>query len=360
MEVTVKLKHIIIPLIVIIITLFGLTSELQNNMNNPTLDVAYIYPGNGLATDSNQKFIWETLSEVQNNYSFDEKTNKYDLISLEHLNVETISESQLQTLANKNEIVILYGDSYNKELEEVLVNNQNTYFILIDNTSDITSSNIISIDLNHNNEIKAAATALSGVTKTNKALYVSTTPIEQNAENYELFTTYCTNCEVEYYYVANSNDSAKILGDLKAYFTEGYDIAYVEDSIVYNLVTIAAKEIQMVINEENKAVEENKKSTTPVEIEEVYIQDNIYVIGNNFDMYGEGIYEDTNMDLSYNELDKSVILETYTYNLYETFMTIFTEVINEEVTQNAYVLEPIKVSDIKIKLQEQNPEEVEQ
>lgn len=381
MEVTVKLKHIIIPVIVIFITLFGLIFEIKNTVNNPSFDIAFIYPGTGLAVDSEQKFIWETLNEVQNNYIFDESELMYELISLEHLNANTISESQLETLANKNEVIILLGDSYNKEIKDVSKDYDDTYFVLVNNTSDISGDNIINIDFNTANEIKTAATLLSSVSTTKQALYISTTPAEENIDNYNLFVNNCSGCTVEYYYIANSGDSEKIIQDLTNYFTLGYDIAYVEDSVVYNLAVIAAKDVQVLINEENKKIEESKTTTesqnttnetqtanitTPTteqtnvveEIKPIYLQDKIYVIGNNFDMYAEGVYEDTNLDFAFNEADSSVVYETFTYNLYSTFNTIFTEIINESVTTNSYLLEPIKVSEIKLEIENNSNTEV--
>lgn len=393
MEVTLKLKHLIIPLIVIIITFIGLIFELENTINNTTLDMTFIYSGSELTIDSEEKFIWSSLNEIQNSYALEDKTTSYNAISLDYLNVNTISESQLESLSYKNEIVVIFGDHYNTEIESILQKNSDTNFILIDNTADITEENVININLDKEQEITTSAKKLAANSKTKQLIYVSSIPMDDNMDNYNLFIENSQGCNVAYYYVPNVNDSTAILTALAEYFYLGYDGVYVEDASVYDLVVTAAKDAQVSIIEETLALEESQTPTseealtdtttdgevevetttteeptsetdatteedptavaeeevseTEEEIVDLYKQDTIHVVGNYFDNYIDGVYEDTNLDLTYDYLDKSVVLETYTYDLVTTLTTIIDQILSGDIKKNSYTLEPIPVSSVR-------------
>lgn len=378
MEVTLKLKHLIIPLIVIAITFVGLIAELENTINNTTLDMTFIYSGSELTIDSEEKFIWSALNEIQNTYELETKTESYNAISLDYLNVNTISESQLESLSYKNEIVVIFGDHYNTEIKSILQKNSNTNFILIDNTAEIKEENVININIDKDQEIATSAKNLATKSQTKQLLYVSTIPMDDNMDNYNLFIENASGSNVAYYYVPNINDSTAILTALSEYFYLGYDGVYVEEASVYNLVVSAAKDAQVAIIEETTAAAESETDPTiedttetdgvaeesqtleaeptatseeEAKKEEVigdkYKQDNIYVVGNYFDNYIDGIYEDTNLDLTYDYLDKSVVLETYTYDLVSTLSTIIDQILSGNIKENSYTLEPIPASSIR-------------
>lgn len=275
MKVSIELKHLIIVGIVVIYTFTSIVLDLTNQLYNPTLNVAFIYNSADLSEGSDSEQIWNALNDVKENAFSNVDNSKYDSMELENVNIQAKLTEHINEYALKNEVVVVNGSSYNEKIGNVIRENPSTQFILIDSEYEANFPNLAKIDVENEAKVKESAKDVAKMTKTNKVLYLGT-ELEYNL-TYDTFADEViknnSKATISSIIVDDKVDKVEIKKKLMESFSEGYDSVYVANRNLNKITIETAKSVQdeiisdrAVVDEQLKAIEENKNNATTNEV----------------------------------------------------------------------------------------------
>ncbi len=314
-----QLKHLIIVGIVVIYTFGSIFFQLANELYNPTLNVAFVYNKTNLLSENEASNIWTNLEAIQQNYNKSNLNSQYDGMQLENVNISSEMKSKINEYALKNEVVVLLGDSYNDIIGEIIKNNPQTKFIMIDSNYNREYLNLKTIDVNNKEKYNFIANKVASSTKTKKVLYVETN--DSISDNYNIFTNEIQkiNPEIEVHYliVDNIDDKVEIKNKLTNLYTMGIDYVYVDNQELNKIVIETTRDIQKEIDDNEAAIKDanaqNKEiKKTNKEISEAK-KSNIEATNKNSDSNNESNGEEvsettnTNNDESKSQAEDEVI-----------------------------------------------------
>ncbi len=245
MEVKVQLKHIIIISIIVIYTFGAILLDLKNQIYNPTLNIAFIYDSMDLGVENDANQVWEALNEIQSSFDFEKIDTRYDSIELQNVNLTGSMNDHIGEYAAKNEVVTIFGDSYNDEMEDVILRNPQTDFIMIDSGYEKEYNNLTKIEIDNTTKVEKISQEIIDNTKTNKVLFVASA---EDAEiQYQDFLNQVSadpSIRVEPLVFSDTSDNVSIKKELLAKFNEGYDTVYVATRELNKIVIETASEVQ--------------------------------------------------------------------------------------------------------------------
>ncbi len=295
MEIKMQLKHLVIVGIVVLYTFGTIFIQLTNELYNPTLNVAFIYNKTSLFEENEASSIWSTLEEIQQYYNSQTGIKDFDTMQLENANITPEMSSRLSEYATKNEMIVLLGDSYNSVIWDIVKNNPNTKFIMINSEFKNNANNLHKIDIDFNDKISNVTRKISQVTGTKKVLYVDT-----KSETRDLFSSFVNKMnaldpkiEVIRYQVDNIDNKVDIKNKLTEYYKDGIDFVYVENQELNKIVIETTKGVQEEINDNLLAIKEAKKLNKE-------IKDN----NKNLDSNDDDEKDDSTPDADTDETDK--------------------------------------------------------
>lgn len=260
MEIKMQLKHLIIVGIVVIYTFGSIFLQLANELYNPTLNVAFVYNKTNLLSENEASNIWTNLESIQQDYNKSNLNIQYDGMQLENVNISSQMKSKLNEYALKNEVVVLLGDSYNDIIGEIIKNNPQTKFIMIDSNYDREFLNLKTIDINNQEKYNFIADKIAKTTKTKKVLYVETN--ERISDNYSIFTDEIQKIdpkiEVRYLMVDNIDDKVEVKNKLTDLYAKGIDYVYVDNQELNKIVIETTRDIQKEIDDNEAAIKDAK------------------------------------------------------------------------------------------------------
>ncbi len=266
MEIKMQLKHLIIVGIVVIYTFGSMFLQLANELYNPTLNVAFVYNKTNLLSENEASNIWTNLETIQQNYNKSNLNSQYDGMQLENVNISSEMKSKINEYALKNEVVVLLGDSYNEIIGEIIKNNPQTKFIMIDSNYDREYLNLKTIDVNNKEKYNFIADKIANATKTKKVLYVETN--DSISDNYNIFTDEIQKIDpeidIQYLMVNNIDDKVEIKNKLTDLYATGIDYVYVDNQELNKIVIETTRDIQKEIDDNEAAIKDAKVQNSEI------------------------------------------------------------------------------------------------
>lgn len=256
MEVKVQLKHLIIVGLVVTYTFGSILFALTNQIYNPTLNVAFIYDSLELGVENDANQVWEALNTIQKEMDFETINSHYDSIELQNVNLSGSMIDHIGEYAVKNEVITIFGDSYNEEIDEVIEQNPQTSFIMIDSNYEQEYNNLSIIEIDNTNRIEEIAKQIEGATKTKKILFIASS--EDAQEQYDTFKSEIDeriDSQVTPLIFDDASDNVTIKKELLAELNEGYDSIYVATRELNKIVIETAKEVQVDIIDDRAQVD---------------------------------------------------------------------------------------------------------
>lgn len=345
MEIKIKLKHLIIPIIVFTISFVVIINDYRLVLTNPTFDVGFLYTSDNLYDKNDELLLLDTLTSFTS-----EQVNAGNSVKLETSSFNSINMSKLSELSNRSELIILSHTNITDDLKDFFAENMDTFYILYncDYEGDF-SDNVAAINLDSKSASNQAAVDLLNVSETGKYLYVSTTAKDEEYEHFnDTITKANEKNEVYYYQIDDVDNNTLIRSNILEYLNQGIDSIYVSDPRVSDIVIETSLSVQQDIEAYNDYLidfqqekEENKDSTAVLE-EPKYEQNQINVITNTFKNVNNGLYYDENSNGIKEENDFSVVETSYVFDLEDTILSIRDMLVTDSFKFKEFNIKPIK------------------
>ncbi len=256
MEVKVQLKHLLIFGLIVVFTFTSILLDLRNQIYNPTLNIAFVYDSLELGVENDANQAWEALNGIQKDIDFTNLNSHYDSIELQNVNLSGSMIDHIGEYAVKNEVVVVYGDSYNEKIGEVIDKNPQTEFIMIDSNYDNNYLNLSQIEIDNTDKLSVIGEQVANATKTKKVLFVANS---EDAENQlEGFTKEVNSqekCKITPLIFDDASDNVAIKKALLKEFNNGYDSVYVATRELNKIVIETAEEVQVDILDDRETVD---------------------------------------------------------------------------------------------------------
>ncbi len=335
MYVKVRLKHIIIPFIVLIITIVSLVGYNIKNVISNSFEVAYLYQNDDLVDHSEQAYIFNILNEVK------QEVDKPTPINLESSELSNTSIQRWNKIVARNDLIIID----NLSITDVMSNSFNRYkektFILINEDYSSNLENVANIKINYNYIVKQAAMELVKTNENHQYLYVG---VNNDNEQYTLFQKiihkYDNKAIISELNIENAADNITIRNKMNDEFSKGFGSIYIADSIVSQIIIKTGLNYQNnLIKIENKNVEDKEKlkenidkEKNGVNVKQRYeIFKHMHIITNTYNDISSGLYVDLNENgIKDEENDKSIVQASYTYNLHDTLKELINIIIKDK------------------------------
>ncbi len=370
MEVNLKLKHLIIPLIVFLISFISVTNNFRIAIMNPTFDVGYLYNYTNLYDETDELLLLNDITNYANNES-----------NLSNLNLETssfnnINISKLKELSNRSELIIISNTEITEELVKFFNENSNTYFVLYNCKNDkVLPDNVVTISLDYSKVVEDAAINLSDDSVTNKYLYVTTDKFVDDYSTFEdIVKSEFESSEVFIYNINDVDNNTVIRSDIDDYLENGVDSIYIADPRVNDIVISTVLNIQheiitnqselqidqaddKITNEEddNSSQSQEDKNTSQSDeddntsqseedtVEDLkYKQEKINIVNNSYNYKNNGMYFDENKNGLFDNDDLSVVKNSYIFDVSNAINAIDTMIQEDTFIHKDFDILPTK------------------
>ncbi len=270
MEVKVQLKHLIIVGLVVIYTFSSILFDLTNQLYNPTLNVAFIYDSLELGVENDANQVWEALNTIQSDFDFESVNTHFDSIELQNVNLSGKMIDHIGEYAVKNEVVTVFGDSYNEEIDQVIEANPQTEFIMIDSGYTSEYPNLSTIEIDNSDRIEVVAEQVAKTTETKKVLFVGNAEdVNMQLDEFRRQVNANVKCNITPLIFNDTSDNVAIKKQLLKEFNQGYDAVYVATRELNKIVIETAEEVQVdIIDDINSVDEANEKIENQQEIDD--------------------------------------------------------------------------------------------
>lgn len=257
MEVKIQLKHLIIFGLVIFYTFASILFALTNQIYNRSLDVAFIYNATELGVENDANQIWESMNRIQKSLDFTNLNTHYNSMNFQNVNVSQKMSDHIDEYAIQNNVIVLYGDTYNASISKVIKNNPQTEFLMIDSKFGPKFSNLTKIEIDNTNKLQVIANDIKKTSKTKKILLVgSEEDILNKLDDFKSEIEIDDSYEITTLIFDDSRDNVSIKKKLLKEFNQGYDTVYVTTRELNKIVIETAQEVQKEIISNRQEVDE--------------------------------------------------------------------------------------------------------
>lgn len=158
MQIEIKKPAIII---IFLLTIIGILIYQNHNLKMEFYNVLIVGPEDDLTQKTLTKKVINETKEINDDPEFSKYYNNIKLNYVEYTNGDNINS--LQDKIKNHNMIILIGESYNKNLLQYVVENKNKKFVLIENTLDIKQDNVYKINLKWENIITQVNKTLENI-----------------------------------------------------------------------------------------------------------------------------------------------------------------------------------------------------
>ncbi len=244
-------KKVVIIYIVTVVSLLSVISTLYNETQDKAMQISVVS-----AEELSYKisFAQNIYSEFSVDSTDQQELTQYGA-SLYQLTDS--SQAQFQNIVNNSDMIVVIGDSFNRGLEQQIVNNEDKQFVLVENSNDFEFDNVYQINIDYT-EVYDQINRVSN--ENNQSLVIICNQYSQLANNIYLEHEIANNPNVKLEIVEDSTDLEAIQKQMETDLQNGFTNVYSLDP--YNNSTIN----ETIIKYNDAKALETKTSETDSEV----------------------------------------------------------------------------------------------